>query len=120
MAHTPLKMTIPEVHEEVDYAWTNSYSPATTAGALDKIADAPVPFKISHLVARLCFRGIYFPQKGKLAWFKVLMENRATIFQVIFQSFTRWRGTAAAEVHMDFDAGLTRPQVPESVSPSEL
>ena len=27
MAHTPLKMTIPEVHTEVQYAWTNSYSP---------------------------------------------------------------------------------------------
>src|ERR1022692_1357377 len=42
-AHTPLKMTVPEVHDEVQYAWTNSYSPATTAGALQKIADAPVP-----------------------------------------------------------------------------
>src|SRR5947207_1833439 len=34
MAHTPLKMTIPEVHTEVQYAWTNSYSPATTSGAM--------------------------------------------------------------------------------------
>ena len=34
MAHTPLKMTIPEVQDEVQYAWTNSYSPeATKAGA---------------------------------------------------------------------------------------
>src|SRR6202049_727547 len=79
MAHTPLKMTIPEVHTEVQYAWANSYSPAATKRALDWIADAPAPFKISHLVARLCFRGIYFPQKGSMAWLKVLVENRSAI-----------------------------------------
>src|SRR5271169_500514 len=64
MAHTPLKMTVPEVHVEVQYAWTNTYSPENTKRAMRKIADAPVPYKISHLLARLCFRGIYFPQKG--------------------------------------------------------
>lgn len=119
MAHTPLKMTIPEVHEEVEYAWTNSYSAATTGRAMDKIADEPAPYKISHLVARLCFRGIYFPQRGRLAWLKVLTENRAVITRVIRESFTRWRGSAAAEMHMDFDAGLRRPHVQESISSSE-
>ena len=69
-------MTIPEVHTEVQYAWTNSYSPAATNRALESIAGEPVPYKISHLVARLCFRGIYFPQKGALAWVEVLLENR--------------------------------------------
>ncbi len=114
MAHTPLKMTIPEVHTEVDYAWTNSYSPATTARAIAKIADAPVPFKISHLVARLCFRGIYFPQKGRRAWLKVILENRSTIFQIVRESFTKWRGSAAPEVRLDFDAGMVRSKVEPS------
>ena len=27
MAHTPLKMSIEEAHAEMNYAWTNSYSP---------------------------------------------------------------------------------------------
>ena len=66
MAHTPLKMTIPEVQDEVRYAWTNSYSPAAIERALDSIADEPAAYKISHLISRLFFRGIYFPQKG--AW----------------------------------------------------
>ena len=104
----PLKMTVPEVHTEVQYAWTNSYSPAATKRALEKIADAPAPYKMSHLVARLCFRGIYFPQKGTLAWVKVLLENRNTIFQVIQGSFTRWRGSAAPGVLLEFDAGMSR------------
>ena len=64
MAHTPLKMTIPEVQDEVRYAWTNSTAPRPQRRALDSIADEPVPYKISHLVARLFFRGIYFPPKA--------------------------------------------------------
>jgi Domain of unknown function (DUF4070) len=108
MAHTPLKMTIPEVHEEVQYAWSNSYSPAATKRAIGSIADAPVPYKISHLVARLCFRGIYFPQKGALAWVKVLLENRNTIFSLIRGSLTNWRGSTADGVRLEFDAGVGR------------
>ena len=76
---------------------------------MSKIADAPVPYKISHLIARLCFRGIYFPQKGSLAWLKVLIENRAVIVRIIVESFTKWRGSAAAEVCLDFDTGARRP-----------
>jgi radical SAM superfamily enzyme YgiQ (UPF0313 family) len=114
MAHTPLKMSIPEVHTELQYAWTNSYSPAATKRALDWIADAPAAFKISHLVARLCFRGIYFPQKGSFAWLKVLIENRNAIFHVIRESFTNWRGAAAQDVRFSFDGGMTRvEQVPD-------
>ncbi len=105
MAHTPLKMTVPEVHAEVKYAWTNTYSPANTKKAMSKIADAPAPYKISHLVARLCFRGIYFPQKGSLAWLRVIIENRGVIARLVSDSFTKWRGTVADDVRLDFDAG---------------
>src|SRR5947209_17380627 len=61
MAHTPLKITIPEVQDEVRYAWANSYSPAAIERAIESIADEPAAYKISHLLARLFFRGIYFP-----------------------------------------------------------
>lgn len=108
MAHTPLKMTVPDVHTEVDYAWTNSYSPAATERAMNQIANAPVPYKISHLVARLCFRGIYFPQKGSMAWLKVLVENRSAILRIILESFTKWRGSDATGVRLDFDTGVKR------------
>ena len=66
MAHTPLKMSIPEVQAEVRRAWSHSYSLAETARAIESIADEPVPYKISHLIARIFFRGIYFPPKGAL------------------------------------------------------
>jgi hypothetical protein len=57
-------MTIPQVQEEVRRAWLEAYSPAATERALESIAAESAPYKISHLVARLFFRGIYFPQKG--------------------------------------------------------
>jgi radical SAM superfamily enzyme YgiQ (UPF0313 family) len=95
MAHTPLKMTIPEVQDEVLYAWTNSYSAAATARALDSIAGEPVPYKISHLVSRLFFRGIYFPQKGTWGWLKLIAQNRASIYRIVSDAFTNWHGTKA-------------------------
>jgi radical SAM superfamily enzyme YgiQ (UPF0313 family) len=92
MAHTPLRMTVDEVQDEVRYAWTNAYSPAATRRAIDSIADEPAPYKISHLIARLFFRGIYFSNKGAWAWVKAITENRGTIVHVVRQCFTNWRG----------------------------
>jgi radical SAM superfamily enzyme YgiQ (UPF0313 family) len=119
MAHTPLKMTVADVHKEVTQAWTDSYAPAATRRAMSKIAGAPVPYKISHLIARLCFRGIYFPQKGSLAWLKVMFENRRVILRIIVECFTKWRGSAEAEVRLDFDRGASTPsieRIPESAA----
>jgi radical SAM superfamily enzyme YgiQ (UPF0313 family) len=93
MAHTPLRITVPEVQDEVRYAWTNSYSPEATRLALNSIAEEPVPYKISHLAARLFFRGIYFPQKGAWQWAKLIARNRGAIFQIVRESFTQWHGT---------------------------
>jgi hypothetical protein len=92
MAHTPLGMSAPEVRTEIRYAWFNSYSATATAHALESIADEPVPYKISHLIARIFFRGIYFPPKGVWGWLKVVAQNRGSIFRIVKESFTRWGG----------------------------
>ena len=98
MAHTPRNMTIAEVQREVRYAWTHAYSPAATAKALDALAGEPVPYKISHLVARIFFRGIYFPPRSAWAWLKVIAQNRNSLYRVIRDSFTRWHGTPVPRV----------------------
>jgi hypothetical protein len=67
-------------------AWTDSYSPAATKRAIESIE--PVPYKISHLIARLCFRGIYFPPKGAWGWLKVIAANRSPVFQLVKELFT--------------------------------
>src|SRR5438132_7092065 len=109
MAHTPLGMTIEQVQSEVLYAWTNAYSPAATARALDAIAEEPVPYKINHLVSRLFFRGIYFPQKGVWGWLKLIARNRGSVFRIIRESFTQWHGTPHAVRRRDF----TKTAAPE-------
>jgi radical SAM superfamily enzyme YgiQ (UPF0313 family) len=83
MAHTPLKMTIDQTHAEVNHAWSDSYSPKAIAAAVDSISDKPLGHRVNILIARLCFRGIYFPQMGKRAWMKVIAQNRRTILSLV-------------------------------------
>jgi radical SAM superfamily enzyme YgiQ (UPF0313 family) len=117
MAHTPLKITIPEVQVEVSHAWENSYSPAAIERALESIADEPAPYKISHLIARLFFRGIYFPQKGVWKWLKLIAQNRRSVYRVVKDSFTRWHGASGSAPSPDFD-GPRQPAVLPSPVPT--
>lgn len=91
MAHDPLKMTIDEAKAETFYAWSRSYSPERNAEAIRAISDSPIQVRISHLVARLFFRGIYFPQMGKTAWLKLLFQNRKTILSLTAEGLRTWR-----------------------------
>ena len=83
MAHTPLKMTIEEAHAEVKYGWAQAYSPEALAHAVDSLDDQPLGYRINIFLARLCFRGIYFPMMGKFAWLRVVAENRQTISKLV-------------------------------------
>jgi hypothetical protein len=76
-------MSIEEAHAEVNYGWSHSYSAEALAQAVDALNDQPLGYRINIFLARLCFRGIYFPMLGKLAWLKVAAENRRTIFKLI-------------------------------------
>jgi radical SAM superfamily enzyme YgiQ (UPF0313 family) len=91
MAHTPLKMSIEEARQEVKRAWTESYSPQRNTEAVEYLSSAPFQYRISHLVARLFFRGIYFPQMGKRAWMKLIAQNRRTIYGLIKEGTDKWR-----------------------------
>ena len=91
MAHAPSKMTIEEARQETRRAWELSYSPERNAEALEYLKDQHVSYRISHLVSRLFFRGIYFPQMGKRAWLKVIAQNRRTINGLVKEGVTTWR-----------------------------
>jgi radical SAM superfamily enzyme YgiQ (UPF0313 family) len=91
MAHTPLRMTVDEAHAEVKYGWSHAYSPEALAQAVDALEDQPLGYRINIFLARLCFRGIYFPMLGRFAWWKVISENRRTIFKLARQGFEAWR-----------------------------
>jgi radical SAM superfamily enzyme YgiQ (UPF0313 family) len=83
MAHTPLKMTSAEAQAEVRQAWMGSYSPAAIARAVDSLSDSPLWLRISLLLGRLSFHGIYFPQMGRWAWLKVIAQNRRAIIKLV-------------------------------------
>ena len=95
MAHTPLKMTIAEAHAEVKRGWTNSYSPEAMAHAVGSLKDQPLGYRINIFIARMCFRGIYFPQMGPLAWLKIIYQNKRTIYGLAREGFATWRKHAA-------------------------
>src|SRR3977135_3391318 len=105
MAHTPLKMTIEEAHKEVNYGWAHAYSPEALAQAVDSLADQPLGYRVNIFLARLCFRGIYFPMMGKMAWLKVITQNRRTIFNLGRKGFKPGAGGGAP------------PRMPEGPAP---
>jgi radical SAM superfamily enzyme YgiQ (UPF0313 family) len=90
MAHTPLKMTVEEAHDEVRRAWAKAYSPEGIGDAVNSLRHKEVGYRINILVARLCFRGIYFPQMGPLAWMKIIAQNSSSIWHVIKDGFGDW------------------------------
>jgi radical SAM superfamily enzyme YgiQ (UPF0313 family) len=90
MAHTPLKMTIDEAHAEVNYGWSHAYGPEAIAQAVDSLDDQPLGYRVNIFIARVCFRGIYFPMLGRFAWWKVISENRQTISKLLKQGYEAW------------------------------
>src|ERR1035437_8740656 len=83
MAHTPWKMRTEGPHAEVNRGWAEAYSPEALAAAVESLNDQPLGYRVNIFLARICFRGIYFPMLGKMAWVKVIAQNRRTIFKLV-------------------------------------
>jgi hypothetical protein len=93
MAHTPLKMTIEQAQAEVDKAWRTSYSAESNENALQAIADRRIDDRLMHLIARLFFRGIYFPQLTRLDWTKLVAQNRRPVLRLAREAFNLYRAS---------------------------
>lgn len=91
MAHTPLKMTIDDVHRELRIAWSASYSAEANARAINLIPHKTIGQRLTHFIARLFFRGIYFPQMTRWQWVRLIADNRKTIFKLTREVFRVWR-----------------------------
>ena len=63
-----------------------SYSPEALAQAVESLDDQPLGYRVNIFLARLCFRGIYFPMLGKMAWVRMIMQNRKTIFSLVTEA----------------------------------
>ena len=75
MCHQPLKMSISEARSEIDQAWSLSYSPERNRQAIQWLQGKRVGERIMHLLARIAFRGIYFPQVSRFQWFRAIGQN---------------------------------------------
>jgi len=96
MAHTPLKMTIDEAHNELRKGWANSYSPEAIEKVVDSLNHKPLDNRLNIFIMRLCFRGVYFPQLGRFAWVKTILENRRTILKLIKEAIGKQLHFAAS------------------------
>ena len=90
MAHTPQNYSAEAAEGEVREAWKESYSPAENDSALKWLQTKPLPDQISHLFARLAFRGIYFPQMKWREWIGVLLDNRRPVLRAVSQVI-KWK-----------------------------
>jgi radical SAM superfamily enzyme YgiQ (UPF0313 family) len=86
MGFSPSAISIEQVEAEVREAWKWSYAPETNASAMRYLESRPFADRIIHLLSRLAFRGIYFPQIRKRDWIKIIFQNRNSIFKVIAQA----------------------------------
>ena len=91
MAHAPLKMTIEEAQEETRRAWEASYSPERERRGRCGNRRQTVPVPRQPPVARLFFRGIYFPQMTRSAWLKLIADNRRVIYKLAKEAAGKWR-----------------------------
>lgn len=101
MAHNPLRMTIAEARSETDYAWASSYSPSRNAEVVEASKDYPLECRLNHLIARLFFRGIYFPQLGWRAWLRVIAQNRKPIASLMVEAVKTVRRARRSGVAQD-------------------
>jgi len=53
------------------------------------LGDQHIGERINIFLARLCFRGIYFPMLTKSSWLRVIFENRRTILRLFKEGLFR-------------------------------
>jgi radical SAM superfamily enzyme YgiQ (UPF0313 family) len=86
MSFTPLGITTEQAEAEVREAWTSSYSPQTIDSTMEWLGSKSFPDRLIHLLCRLAFRGIYFPQMKRRDWMEVLYRNRGPILNLLVQA----------------------------------
>jgi hypothetical protein len=50
------------------------------------LASRSFPDRLIHLLGRLAFRGIYFPQMKRREWVQILFQNRGPILHLLAQA----------------------------------
>ena len=91
LSHSPLKITVTEAEKEIDKAWRMSYSPERNEKVVNELIQENLDIGAMHLLARLCFRGIYVPQMTKTAWLNLIFQNRRSILKLLRNGIAKYR-----------------------------
>ena len=91
LAHSPSRITETEAQKEIDKAWRGSYSPERNEKVVDELLQENLAMGVMHLLARLCFRGIYVPQMTRTAWLNLILQNRRSIFKLLRNATAKYR-----------------------------
>ncbi len=80
-ALTPKSISPEEAENEIRQSWTHCYSPETFRKTQKWMLDNKKSFGLQLMlfVARMLFRGIYFPQTKRKAWLRLLWWNIPTL-----------------------------------------
>jgi radical SAM superfamily enzyme YgiQ (UPF0313 family) len=86
MGFSPSAISSEQAEAEVREAWQLSYAPAANASAIRWLESRPFADRVIHMLSRLAFRGIYFPQMKRRDWVRILFQNRGSILKLIAQA----------------------------------
>jgi hypothetical protein len=89
MAFIPTGLSPHEAEVAVRESWSHCYEPAAFYRVQRWLVDHQKSFgyQLMHFVARLLFRGIYFPQMKRWAWIRLLARNTRTLGSLIRSGF---------------------------------
>jgi len=108
MGFSPSAISSEQAEAEVREAWELSYTPSANASAMRWLESRPFPDRVIHLLSRLAFRGIYFPQMSRRDWVRILLQNRGSILRVIAQALMMKLRSRPEEPFPRGLVGLTR------------
>jgi len=91
LSHAPLKITASEAEKELDKAWRMSYSAGRNEKVVSLLISQNLDISAMHLLARLCFRGIYVPQMTRMAWLNLIFQNRRSILKLLRNGIAKYR-----------------------------
>lgn len=82
----PKAITPEEVEAEIQQSWDHCYSPASFRRTQKWLVANDKDFgpQLMHFFVRLVFRGIYFQQRDRWQWIKLLARNFPTILSLIY------------------------------------
>ncbi len=83
----PKHLSASQSEDEVNESWRRGYGRRSFARTQRWLTDNGKPFdhQVAFLVARLLFRGIYFPQSSPWSWVRLLAANAHTIARLVLR-----------------------------------